>query len=258
MMRSYSSPLQCLISYTCRDFYDGCRSYLIASYPEAAAAATAPRVLAPPLPSATSSVASGASSSARPVATPARSRAAADAGALPRRTALKRKREATPAYEHSSERPATKAFQTALQEAKVEEARAQAMGSQPLPKVVSPERVYEDMRAQYYDEYFERKKARAGVEQETVREMRAKARLLFSKLTVPDRVSLARRAAQRPGIEKERAKDLENKAVCLQAMLELRDAASSKYFVRAKGMINTYQSTKHLLFEKPEAAEERE
>ena len=225
---------------------------------EAVAAAVA-RAPAPPPLFATSSVASGASSSSSAGVSPAPRESATEETprtavptAVPRRTALKRKREPTSAYEHSSQWPCTALFSSAVQQERVEEAHRQTLLQAPLPRVLNPQQVYDDMRTQYFKEYFARKRERAQYDQDSVREMRAKARLVFSKLTVSERVSLARRASQEPGVEKERALDLENKALCLQAQQEVRDAGSAKFFVHAKGMINTYQSTKHLLFEMPE------
>ena len=170
----------------------------------------------------------------------------------PIRVALRPKRKAEGSfYEHSDSFPATKVFRTAIQEQKVELAHEQALRSRNIPKVHNPSQVYDDMRRKFFLEYFDRRKSIAESDSESVRSMRLKARLAFSRLSVVDRIALARRAAVMVGISPEQKQDLENKAICLEAMRDLRQSEGKRY-VQAKGMLNTYNSTKYLLFEKPE------
>ena len=151
--------------------------------------------------------------------------------------------------------PSTRAFATAVQEEKVETARAQALRTAPLPRVVSAETVYDDLRTQFFDEYFEKKKAKACSDQESVRDLRNKARLLFSKLSAKERISLCHRAAAKEGVTAERKQDLEAKAVLLGAALEAKEAPSKPKFLRGGGVVTTYMSSRVLLFAIPDEVE---
>ena len=171
------------------------------------------------------------------------------------RNRLKRKQAPLAVWESSSQDPSTREFQAGLRCELVEAAHSSALQSKDLPKVINSVQVYEDMRKFFFKEYFDRKKELAkAADQETIREMRNRARLLFARLDVKARITLARKAAASTNCEFTKAQklDLENKATLLGAIEEAKNGEGSYRFLRNTGAVLTWQSRLKLSFEAPE------
>ena len=142
------------------------------------------------------------------------------------------------------ERESQKLFRDAVRREILEEAEKASAADPPLPRVVDPKQTYEHMRQQFQREYYEKKKAQVpGFESdaETVRSLRVKVRLLFSKLTFPERAALARRAATQGSLSEDARRDLENRAILLEAQHEGK-VLDKKVWLHARTALLTYIS----------------
>ena len=142
------------------------------------------------------------------------------------------------------ERESQKLFREAMRREILEEAEKSSAADPPLPRVVDSAQTYERMRQQFQKEYYEKKKAQVpGIESdpETVRSLRVKVRVLFSKLNIPERIALARRAATDGSLTENARRDLLNRAILLEAQQESQ-SLDRKHWLHARTALLTYIS----------------
>ena len=170
-----------------------------------------------------------------------------------RRTRQKIKAEAPMYYKACHKWECTQDFRAALLEQVMTKAAVIDKAEPELEKIGDAAKVYEQLRKVFNEEFFDKKKARALCREEpveSVRALRAQARLAFSKLSVEDRVNLCDKAlldVKNHGNDAALKKDLQMKKLHLQATMDARSSRGGKAFLRSKNALFTYNGSRLVL-----------